>query len=68
MAHQEPTLIKVLFGNALTCSDSPNFNVINDCFGSNTETKIRFFGYYFGTQCFNSTIFSHSLQVSLSIP
>lgn len=42
MAHQEPTLIKVLFGNALTCSDSPNFNVINDCFGSNTETKVRF--------------------------
>lgn len=42
MGHQEPTLIKVLFGNALTCSDSLNFNVINDCFGSNTETKIRF--------------------------
>lgn len=42
MGHQESTLIKVLFGNALTYSDSPTFNVINDCFGSNTETKIRF--------------------------
>lgn len=42
MGHQESTLIKVLFGNALTHSDSLNFNVTNDCFGSNTETKIRF--------------------------
>lgn len=42
MEHQESTLIEVLFGNALTHSDSLHFNVINDCFGSNTETKIRF--------------------------
>lgn len=44
MGHQDSTLIKVLFGNALTYSDSLTFSVINDCFGSNTETKIRFLG------------------------
>lgn len=42
LGHRESTLIKVLFGNALTHSDSLHFNVINNCFGNNTETKIRF--------------------------
>lgn len=44
MGHQESTLIKVLFGNALTYSDSLTFSAINNCFGSNTEIKVRFLG------------------------
>lgn len=67
MGHQESTLIKVLFGNALTYSDLPTFNVINDCFGSNTETKIRFFDIIL--ECSVLTVlFLVTLYVSLSIP